>query len=183
MEELSEELITVLEAASLVERKATTIHAAIRAGALVPAQRKATRGPGMRGVAHLLRREDVLALWPPRADGQRKRRSRAQTITRACASCGRELVLPAYRLRSDRADQQHFYCSRPCAGQGLRSCPEGMSVREAAAVLGCTFQNVQQLHARGTLPDLLPETVLAFKQERDARLRRWARRRVRGQAA
>lgn len=80
-----------------------------------------------------VRRADVLALWSPREPPR-------------CDVCGKPVSGPGRRHRR-------------CA-----STPPGwLTIRDAAAILGCSFQNVNQLIRWGTLPDLRPETVEAYK--------------------
>lgn len=88
---------------------------------------------GRDGSYYRVRRADVLALWPPRE------------LPR-CDVCG-EVV--------SEAGRRHRRC--------VATPPGWLTIREAAAVLGCSYQNVNQLIRGGTLPDLRPETVEAYK--------------------
>ena len=106
---------------------------------------------GRDGSWYRVRLGDVLALWPPRE------------LPR-CDVCG-EVV--------SEAGRRH----RRCAA----TPPGWLTIREAAAVLGCSFQNVNQLVRWGTIPDLLPATVEAYK--RGVRWRRFERGRGRPRKA
>jgi hypothetical protein len=134
-----DELLTVKEAAQLVGVCYETIRNRINRGMLrVVIDSSQARGRGDSG--RRVRSPEVLEPYAPKPARPENR----------CKVCDKPIA------------PRRKWCSHNCFGIDQRKNPDWLSLREAAAIIGCTFQNVSQLLRTGTLADLNLETVQSY---------------------